>query len=130
MTVGVDAAQGQMIANSLESSGSVVLQAPNVQEATMVIEFVEESIDLLVIDSATIPPSAQRRIHSIVATRWPQVKALVLASSGEQGLGIAEATLLSYPYELQDVVTTAVALLGSQDEGAQAAEKRSTAVPR
>ncbi|HLH03539.1 MAG TPA: response regulator [Bryobacteraceae bacterium] len=137
VTVGLDSVPGQLLANALETSGTVVLQTANVQETAMVLEFVEDRVDLLVIDSANVGVPAQRRIHTSISTRWPNVKTLILAGSGEHNAGIVGATFLTRPYELNDLVAAAEGLLSAGEEhathsaaSAASTEKRTTAVPR
>ena len=136
VTVGLDSVPGQLLANALETSGTVVLQTGNVQETGMVLEFIEDRVDLLVIDSANVGVAAQRRVHSTISQRWPEVKTLILAGSGEHNAGIPGATFLTRPYELDDLVAAAEGLLSASEtriahsDSSMAAEKRNTAVPR
>jgi PAS domain S-box-containing protein len=138
LAVGLDSVPGQLLADALEKSGSVVLQTSTIQEAAMVLEFVEDSVDLLIIDSASITTAGQKRIHNVISQRWPQAKTLILAGSGEHNAGVPGATILTRPYAEQDLVAAAEALLnGAEQRGAYsgaastvASEKRTTAVPR
>ncbi|HEY7209408.1 MAG TPA: response regulator [Bryobacteraceae bacterium] len=135
LTVGVDAAPGQLLANALENTGSTVLQLSDVQNASMVLAFVENSVDLVIIDTTNLPAAAQRRIFNTVSVRWPEVKCLLLSSKEEQTSGIPGASVLARPYEVEDLVAAAEGMLGAREESkAQASaagtEKRTTAVPR
>ena len=137
LTVGLDAERGHMLNSYLEETGFVVLQSANPQEASLVCEFIEERIDLLVLDGATVPLSAQRRLFSLISSQSPDVKVLVLASAGNQA-ALPSATVLASPYDPKHLVEVADSLthnLRVQTESAASGspssnQKRSTAVPR
>lgn len=115
------------------------MQSANAQEASLVCEFIEETIDLLVLDGATLPLSAQRRLFSLISSQSPDVRVLVLAATGNQA-ALPSATVLASPYDPKHLVEVADSLThnlraqtGSAAAGSHPSspnQKRSTAVPR
>lgn len=139
LTVGLDAERGHILNSYLEETGFVVMQSANAQEASLVCEFIEETIDLLVLDGATLPLSAQRRLFSLISSQSPDVRVLVLAATGNQA-ALPSATVLASPYDPKHLVEVADSLThnlraqtGSAAAGSHPSspnQKRSTAVPR
>ena len=139
LTVGLDADRGHRLNSILEENGFTVLQSANAQEASLVSSFVDQTVDLLIIDSATVNVSAQRRVFGVLSSRWPEAKTLVIAA-GEEQAGLPSATVLASPYDPKHLVEVADALtrdlpnlaahLSSDAAADSSVKKRSRAVPR
>ncbi len=110
LAIGLDASSERQMRGRLEDNGFTVLRSSNVQEASLVSEFVEGPLDLLIIDGTRVPALAQHRILSLIASRWPGVKVMAITFP-EQTIELPQAKVLTIPYELDELVTAAKDLI-------------------
>ncbi len=113
MTVGLELKLALQVHERLEENSFFVLQASSVQEALLVSELYEGTIDLIIADDAKISPRAQHQLHDVISSRRPQTAFLCLASHPETEQSF-EFDVLWKPFPPNELVTKAFELVGSE----------------
>lgn len=112
MTVGLELKLALQVHERLEENSFFVLQAASAQEALLVSELYEGSIDLIITDDEKISPRAHHQLYEVISGRRP--KAAFLCLSSRKGIEPAlEFDVLLKPFPPNELVTKAFELVGS-----------------
>ena len=112
MTVGLELRLALQVHERLEENSFFVLQASSAQEALLVSELYEGSIDLIIADDEKISSRAQHQLYEVISSRRSKTAFLCLSSHLGSGPA-AEFDVLWKPFPPNELVIKAFELVGA-----------------
>lgn len=110
MSVGLDLKLASQVHDRLEENSFFVLHASSTQEALLVSELYEGTIDLVIADDAQITPRAQHQLYDVISSRRPKTVFLCLSSNiGAEP--VREFEVLWKPFPPNELIAKALELI-------------------